>query len=156
MSEIFTITVKNTAVTTVIDVLAAYGSSTQSLRILAVEFAANGQATVGNYPISLKYLPPTVTLGSGGATATPHNINPAGASPTFNGRAVDTTQATTSSTAVSIAASQFNPINGYYWQPPTPIGDEPKTALSGAFVLSLDGAPGASINVSATMWLREG
>ena len=156
MSEIFTITIKNSSLGNVADILAAYAGASAALRLLAVEFAANGQTTVGNYPISLKYLPPTVTLGSGGSTATPHNINPAGASPTFNGRAVDTTQATTSSTAVTVMASQFNPINGYYWQPPVPVGDEPKAALSGAFVLSLDGAPAAPINVSATMWLKEG
>ena len=156
MSEIFTIAVKNTTVANVADILAAYASATQALRILAVEFAANGQTTVGNYPISVKYLPPTVTLGTGGSTVTPNNINPAGANPTFTAHATDTIQATSSAGTKTIMASQFNPINGYYWQPPVPVGDEPKAALSGAFVLSLDGAPAAPINVSATMWVKEG
>ncbi|MGH7239052.1 MAG: hypothetical protein ACREHG_03190, partial [Candidatus Saccharimonadales bacterium] len=85
---------------------------------------------------------------------TPHNVNPDGATPTFTGRANDTTHATTSGTAVDYVASQFNPINGYYWQSPTPVGDEPKADLSDALVLSLDSVSG-TLNISATVWLRE-
>lgn len=155
MSEIFTIVCENVAVSAKEDILAAYAASTKKLRLIAVELAANGQTTVGNYPIRLRYLPATVTSGSGGAAATPKNVNPDGAASSFTARANDTVQATTSGTAADIVASQFNPINGYYWQTPTPLTDEPKCDQSGAFVLSLDAAPGATINVSATMWLRE-
>jgi len=156
MAEIFTITIKNTTISNVADILAAYANSAAAIRLLAIELAANGQTTVGNYPISVKYLPPTVTLGTGGSSLSPSNINPQGAAPLFFGHGADTGQATTSGTAKTIVASQFNPINGYYWQPPVPVGDEPKAIPSGAFVLSLDGAPAAPINVSATMWIKEG
>jgi hypothetical protein len=151
--EIFTITCDNVAVTAAQDVLTAYAASTKKLQLLAVEMSANGQTTVGNYPLSIKYLPSSVTAGSGGSSVTGHNINPDGASPSFTARANDTTLATSSGT-VFIAATQFNPINGYYWQPPVGIGDEPKADLSGALALVLESVTG-TLNVSATMWLRE-
>lgn len=152
--EIFTIVCENVAVSAVQDVLCAYAASTKKLQLLAVEMSANGQTTVGNYPLRLRYLPATVTSGSGGAAVTARNVNPDGASPSFTARRNDTTQATTGGTASDYVATQFNPINGYYWQAPVPVGDEPKADLSGAFTLSLDGISG-TINVSATMWLRE-
>jgi hypothetical protein len=152
--ELFTVVCENVAVTAAQDVICAYAAATKKLQLLAVELSANGQTTVGNYPIRLRYLPATVTSGSGGASATPHNVNPDGASPSFTARRNDTTQAVTGSTAVDYVATQFNPINGYYWQPPTPVGDEPKADLSGALVLSLDSVTG-TLNISATMWLRE-
>jgi hypothetical protein len=151
--EIFTIVCENVSATAAQDVLAAYAATGKKLRLLAVELAANGQTTVGNYAIRLRYLAATVTAGSGGAAATPHNVNPDGAAPSFTARRNDTTQAT-SGTSVDLVASQFNPINGYYWQAPTAVGSEPKADLSGAFVLSLDGIAG-TLNISATMWLRE-
>jgi hypothetical protein len=154
MSEIFTIVCENVAVTAHQDILAAYAASNKKLHVLGFEIAANGQATVQNYPIRLRYLPSTVTAGSGGSAVTPHNINPDGASPSFTARANDTTQAATSGTPVDYIASQFNPINGYYNMPPVPLGEEPKIELSGAAVLSLDSVTG-TLNISATMWLRE-
>lgn len=154
MSEVFTIVCENVAVTAAQDVLAAYAASTKKLQVLAIEMSANGQTTVGNYPIRLRHLPATVTSGSGGTAVTPHNTNPDGASASFTARANDTTHAVTSGTAVDYVASQFNPINGYYWQPPTPVGEEPKADLSDALVLSLDSVSG-TLNISATMWLRE-
>ena len=154
MSEVFTIVTKNNSVAAVQDILAAYAASTKILKLIAVEMAANGQTTVGNYALRLRYFPTTVTAGSGGAAVTPANVNPGGAASSFTARRNDTTQASTSGTAIDLVATQFNPINGYYWQPPVQPGDEPGAALSGAFILSLDGISG-TINVSATMWLKE-
>ena len=152
--EIFTIVAENIAVTAAQDILCAYAATTKKLQLLAVEIGANGQTTVGNYPFRLRYLPATVTSGSGGAAVTPHNVNPDGASPGFTARRNDTTQAVTGGTAVDYVASQLNPINGYYWQPPVGVGDEPKSDVSGAIQLSLDSVSG-TLNISATMWLRE-
>ena len=152
--EVFTIVCKNVTVTAAQDILAAYAATTKKLRLLAVELAANGQTTVGNYPIRLRYLPPTVTAGSGGSSVTPVNVNPDGAAPSFTAKANSTTQATSTGTISDLTSSQFNPINGYYWQTPTPVGVEPKADLSGAFVLSLDSVSG-TLHISATMWLRE-
>lgn len=152
--EIHTIVCENIAVTAVQDILAAYAATTKKLQLLAVEMSANGQTTVGNYPMRLRYLPASVTSGSGGAAVTPHNVNPDGAAPSFTARRNDITQAVTGGTAADVVATQFNPINGYYWQPPVTVGDEPKADISSAFILSLDAVTG-TLNISATMWLRE-
>ena len=152
--EIFTVVCENVAVTAAQDIVAAYAATTKKLQLLAVELSANGQTTVGNYPIRLRYLPATVTAGSGGSATTPHNVNPDGAAASFTARTNDTTHAVTTGTASDFVASQFNPINGYYWQPPVGVGDEPKADVSGALVLSLDAVTG-TLNISATMWLRE-
>jgi len=156
MAEIFTIVCENVSVTAVQDILAAYAASTKKLQLLAVELSANGQTAVGNYPIRLRNLPATVTSGSGGASVTPKNTNPDGAAASFTARRNDTTQAVTGGSAIDFVASQFNPINGYYWTPPPGVGpgDEPKIDLSGAFSLSLDNVTG-TLNISATVWLRE-
>jgi hypothetical protein len=153
MAEVFTIVCDNVAVTAAQDILCAYAASTKKLQVLAVEIAANGQTTVGNYPISIRNLPSAVTSGSGGSSVTPHNANTQGASPSFTARANDTTRAT-SGTSFLVHASQLNPINGYYWQPPVPVGDEPKIELSSAVSLVLESVTG-TLNISATMWLRE-
>lgn len=153
MSEIFTIVTENQAVTAAQDILAAYAASSKKLRLLAVEMGANGQTTVGNYPLRLRYIPAAVVHGSGGAAVTPNNVNPDGAAASFTARRNDITQASGSG-AVDFVATQFNPINGYYWQPPVPLADEPKVDLSGGFILSLDAVTG-TLNISATVWLRE-
>ena len=152
--EVFTIVCENISVSAVQDILTAYAASTKKLQLLGVELSANGQTTVGNYPIRLRYLPATVTAGSGGGTVTPHNVNPVGAAASFTARRNDTGQATSGGTIADIVATQLNPINGYYWTPPVPVGDEPKAELSGAFVLSLDAIAG-TLGISATMWVRE-
>lgn len=155
MSEVFVIVTKNVAATAAQDVLSAYASTTKKLQLLAVEMSANGQTTVGNYPIQIKYLATPVTAGSGGSSVTPKNINPDGAAPSFTARANDFTQA--SGALTDWVASQFDPLHPpYYWEPPrgVQVGDEPKAELSGAIVLSLDGITG-TLNISATMWLRE-
>lgn len=154
MSEIFTIVCKNVSVSAAQDVLSAKAASTKKLELLGVEMNANGQTTVGNYPIRLRYFPATVTAGTGGGSVTGQNVNPDGASAGFTARANDTTQSSTSGTAVDLVDTQFNPINGYYWEPPA-RGEPPKADLSTQFVLSLDANPGSTINVSATMWLKE-
>ena len=153
MSEIFTIVVRNASVSSTEDILAAYAASTKKLYFLGAEIAANGQTTVGNYPISVKRISSSVTIGSGGASVTPVNLNPDGAAASFTARAGDTTQAT--GTISFLVASQFNPINGYYNQPPVQQTDMPKCDLSGALVLSLDASPIGTLSVSATLWVRE-
>jgi hypothetical protein len=154
VSEVYTIVCDNVAVTQPQDILMALASTTKKLQLLGVEIAANGQTTVGNYPIRVRYLPPTVTVGSGGTPVTPGLLNPAGAAATFSARANDTTNAVTGGTATIWLASQINPINGYYNAPPVPQGDEPLIELNGAVVLTLEAVTG-TLGLSATMWLRE-
>lgn len=153
MSEIYTILCENVAVSAAQDILSVTASSSNKVQILAIELAANGQTTIGNYPIRLRYVYGTITAGSGGASVTGKNVNPSNAgSASFSAARNNTTEMT--GTTYDLLATQFNPINGYYWTPPVPQGEEPKTAVSAAFALTLDNVTG-TLNISATMWLRE-
>lgn len=154
MSEIFTIVCENIAVTAAQDILAVYAAATKKLQLLAVEIGANGQTTIGNYPLRVRNFASGYTPGSGGAAVTPHNVNPDGAAISATAARNSVTQ--TSGTGTDYIATQFNPINGYYWTTPNGVlpGDEPKTDLSQALVVSLDSVSG-TLNISATMWLRE-
>ncbi len=82
-----------------------------------------------------------------------HPVNPNDAAASFTAHANDTTQATTSGTASTIFADEFNPINGYYWQ--APFKDAaPEATISQAIALSLDSISG-TLNVNSTMWVEE-
>jgi hypothetical protein len=154
MAEVFTVVCDNISCTAAQDILCAYAAATKKLQLLAVEMSANGQTTVGNYPLRIRYIASAVTPGTGGAAVTPKNTNPDGAAPSFTARRNDFTQAT--GTFTDWVSTQFNPINGYYWEPPKGVqtGDEPKVDSSGAVTLSLDSIAG-TLNISATLWLRE-
>ena len=101
----------------------------------------------------MRYLPATVTAGSGGSAGTVNKTNPADAAASATARINDTTQAISSGTIVDLWADDWNIINGFLWVPPVP--SRPFVIPpAGQFVLSLDSAP-ASIVASGTVWFEE-
>lgn len=153
MGRMYTIQTNNVSVSAVQDILAAYSSASRVIKVHGVQMGANGQTTVGNYRIRLLHLAATVTTGSGGSAPTPQKVNPNDAAAALTARANDTTQATSNSATNVIFSDEFNPINGYYWQPPFRDA-APEATISEAFSLSLDSISG-SLNVNATMWIEE-
>lgn len=117
-------------------------------KVLAIQCVQLGQITgtsVANYRIRGRYLPVTVTNGTGGGAGTIVRQVPGDAAATATARINDaTTQATSSGTAVDLWDEAWNSINGYLWTPPVP-GRPPIIGLSGAFVLSLDTAPSSVV-----------
>lgn len=152
MSEIYTVVCSNVAVSASQDVLGIYSGASTKVRLLSAELAANGQVTVGNLAIRIRAFDSGTTPGSGGTTPTPRNVNPDGPGAGSTAHANDTTQA--SGAGRMLVSSQFNPINGYYWQAPRDDAAL-KIDLNGILVLSLDGTPGGPINVSATLTFEE-
>ena len=61
----------------------------------------------------VRFLPATVTNGSGGTTPTPQKIDPGDAAASFTSLANNTTKATTSGTAVVLAESGDHIYSGY-------------------------------------------
>lgn len=150
MPRVYTVEFANVSVSAVQDLIAAYSGANRTIRVLAIQLAANGQTTIGNYPIRLYRLAATVTAGSGGATPTPQPLDPNDAAAAFTAHTNDTTPATSSGSTSVIFSDQLNPINGYYWQAPHPVEAAPSQAL----VLELDAISG-TLNVSGTMWVEE-
>jgi len=144
---------QNIAVTAVQDLISLTATAGMVFCVHEVWVGQITQTTVANLNMSLKILPATVTAGSGGAAVTPSAMLRGDAASTVTSRRNDTTQATTSGTAIVARADVINPINGYQYLPP--VEDRPVIKLSEAFVVSLDTAPGASMNVSGGIVFEE-
>jgi hypothetical protein len=151
--RIYSITKAATAVTAVQDLCSILATLGMAFRVHEVVISQTGQTTVGNLNFSLKRLPATVTVGSGGTAVTPQKMNNGDASATVTARCNDTTQATTSGTVSVLRAEAWNPINGYQYMPYP--DDQPIIAPSQGFVVSLDSAPASSISLSITVVVEE-
>lgn len=68
-----------------------------------------------------RFLPATVTDGSGGSSATPRPLDPGDAAATFTALVNNTTKASTSGTAATLDESGAHIYNGYEQQPEEPI-----------------------------------
>jgi len=149
-SAVFT----NVAITAVQDLFALYAGASKIVALQSIELAQITQTTVGNLRLRVRYLPATVTAGSGGSAPTARPFVPGDAAATATVRVNDTTQATTSGTAVDLWSDQWNLLNGYLWVPTT-VNRPPVSALSGALIVSLDSAPGSSITCSGSITFEE-
>jgi hypothetical protein len=144
----------NVSVAAVQDLLAIYAGSSKIVAVQSVELSQITQTTIGSLRVRLRYLPTTVTAGTGGTSVTPVRQVPGDAAATATARANDTTQATSSGTAVDLWSDQWNLLNGFLWVPPS-VGRPPVIGLSGAFVVSLDAAPGSAVFCSGTVVFEE-
>jgi hypothetical protein len=142
------------SISAVQDLIAIYAGASKIVAIQSIELSQVTQATIGSLRWRLRYLPPTVTAGSGGSAGVISPLNPGDAAATCTARTNDTTQATTSGTGINLWSDQWNLINGVLWVPPN-VNRPPVSALSGALVLSLDLAPGVGITASGTVTLEE-
>jgi hypothetical protein len=143
----------NVAVSAVQDLLAVICGASKSIELHGVVIGQITGTSVQNLNLSVKVLPATVTNGSGGAAVTPQKMERGDAAATVTARRNDTTQATTSGTAVTVHSDVFNVINGYqfFW----PAEDRPTADLSEAIILSLNTAPSSALTMSGTLYFAE-
>ncbi len=136
------------------DLFNIIAGSSKVVAVHAIELAQISQTTVGNLRLRVRYLPATVTNGSGGGAATPRPMNVGDNAATFTARINDTTQASSSTTIVDLWSDQWNLLNGFLWVPPA-VNRPFVGAPSGAIVVSLDSAPGSAITASGTITVEE-
>ena len=149
--RIYTMSFSNVTLSAVQDMLAVYAGSSKIFAVLSVNIGQVTGTSVANQRIRLRYLPVTVTAGSGGSAGTLKPFVSGDAAPTITGRINDTVQATTNGTAVDLWDDQWNIINGFLWVPPIP-SRPPVIGISGAFIVSLDTAPATIVsNASVTV-----
>lgn len=151
--RIYTMSFQGVTLSAVQDMLAVYAGSTKIFAVLSVNIGQVTGTSVANQRVRLRYLPATVTSGSGGSAGTLKPFVAGDAAATITGRINDTTQATTGGTAVDLWDDQWNIINGFIWVPPIP-SRPPIIGLSGAFIVSLDTAP-SSIVASGSVVVEE-
>jgi hypothetical protein len=113
-----------------------------------------GDAAEEGVRVSIIRLPATVTASSGGSSITATPIDSADSAAGFTARAGDSTVATTSGTAVTLAEYGWNERATPFteWFPP---GREPKAKNAEALVIRLQTTLADDATVQATAWVEE-
>jgi hypothetical protein len=137
------------------DLVQIIGATGKIIRIIRqwVDCSNTSLATGQNLSLRSRFLPATVTVGSGGTTGiTPSKYDPGDAACSSTTCATNnTTQATTSGTAVSLYQGGCHLYQGHNWAYDTP----PPIGPSEGFVFELLGAPSGTVNLSGGVEIEE-
>jgi hypothetical protein len=135
------------------DLVQITGAAGKILRILSVAATMADQSPPTNQQIALRgrFLPATVTNGSGGSSPTPQPYDPGDAAASFTAKANSTTKATTNGTASVLLEDACNAFGGYLYMFPRP----PVVGPSEAFVFELLNAPNGTMHISGTVVVEE-
>lgn len=152
MGRIYSISFADVAITAAQDLISVQTTAGMAIAIHSFQFGQRTQTTVENVKLTFKRFSGAYSIGSSGSSATPAKTNFGDSAATCTGRINDTTQ-TTSGTAVTLLADVINEVNGY--QQLWPPEDRPIIAISQAFIVSLDTAPGGSRTCSGTLIFEE-
>ena len=150
--RVYTMGFANVSVSLVQDLLALY-TGVKAIEIHEIVLGQITATVIGNLRVRLVYLPATVTAGSGGSAGV---INPSIATDTaatVTERTNDTTQATTSGTAVALQPDVMNVLNGYQHLP----FEEDRFIIgpNSGFIVSLDTAPSSAQTWNGTIKFAE-
>lgn len=148
MGRIYRVQFSNVSVSAAQDLVQITGAAGKMMRILRHWVACSNTTLASGQMLSLRsrFLPATVTVGSGGTTGiTPSKNDPGDAACSSSTCATNnTTQATTNGTAVVLYSSGCHLYQGDVWNyiNPPPIGP------SEAFVFELLAAVSGTVNLS--------
>jgi hypothetical protein len=114
MPRIYTVSFENVTISAAQDLISVKGSSGKTCRVRRVWLGATNTTlqTAQSLRVRCRYFPATMTQGSGGSTPTPSPVDPGDAVASFAAHANDTSQATTSGTAVTIMAQGIHNYAG--------------------------------------------
>ena len=153
MPRRYVVTFSNVAVTQAQDLVQVIGASGKIVRVLRAWCSATDTTapTAQMLQVRQRFLPATVTNGSGGSSPTPAKIDPGDAAASFTAKANSTTQATTSGTAVVKDEDGFHVYSGYdkVALTPTPVGS------SEAYVFELLSTPSGTLHLSGGVEVEE-
>lgn len=150
--RLYTFGFQNISATAVQDLLALYCGASKIVGLQSVNLNQKTITTPTAVRVRIRYLPITVTAGSGGAVGTVKPWVSGDAAATATARVNDTTPATSSGTTVDLWDDEWNLLNGFLWVPPV-NARPPVAGLSGAFIVSLDDA--ATMTISGSMTFEE-
>jgi hypothetical protein len=151
--RLYSVSFSAVAVSAAQDLINVTATSGMALKVHYIEL---GQKTLTAWEakeIVCRRMPATVTAGSGGSSPTPRPFNPSDAAATFTAHANDTTAMTTSGTAETILARDWEFLNGFFWMPAPE--QRPIIKPSQGFAINLPTAPSASMTASGTVWVEE-
>lgn len=158
MGRTYTVVFENVAVSAAQDLFQIKGAAGKILKIKRcwVGAADTSLVTAQSIRTRCRYLPATVTDGSGGTTPTPQKVDPGDAAASFTALANNTTQATTNGTAAVLAVSGDHIYagagpNSYQWQ----SGKEPTIGPSESFTFELLSTVSGTVHLSGTVEVEE-
>lgn len=153
MSRIYSVTFENVSVSAAQDLLQIKGASNKVLRILRRWVGATNTTIPTGQMLRLRerFLPATVTDGSGGSTPTPVKHDQGDAAASFTALANSTTQASTNGSAVILYATGCHIFNGF-----DDIHDDPPTITPGtSYVFELLSTVTGTVNLSGGVEVEE-
>jgi len=144
---------ENATISAVQDVFLLKAGSANGIELHQIDLSAGGVTSPAEIRLRIKRLPATVTNGSGGSSLTA-NATDSGDTKisTATARSNDTTQATTSGTAVVLQAHQWNVLMPWQYLPSPE--DREVVQAGEALVLDIPGVPTSTV-VSGTIKWRE-
>lgn len=153
MPREYTVTFENVAVTAAQDLFQIIGASGKILRILRVAVGATDTSipTSQQVRIRCRFLPATVSNGSGGSAPTPQPLDAGDAAASFTAKANSTSQATTGGTAVVLETLGANLYAGYDYAFPKP----PIVGPSESFTFELLSTVSGTVHLSGTCLVEE-
>lgn len=152
--RVYTAQFHNVSVSAIQDLLSIKAGSANGVEVHYVSLTATGQTTPSEFDIQVKRLPATVTAGSGGSAPTMAAVDDGDTkSATATVRANDTTQATTSGTAVTCESEYWNVLLPYNHMPAPE--DRYVLQASEELVWALSTAPGSATTLAGTIKWRE-
>jgi hypothetical protein len=137
---------ENVLVSAAQDLLQVKGATGKMLDILRVWLGATDTTlvTAQSIRIRCRYLPATVTDGSGGSTSTPRPLDPGDAAASFTCLTNNTTQATTSGTAAVLPTEGDHIYSGVN----LPFRNPPQVGPSESFTFELLSTVSGTVHLS--------
>ena len=115
MARRYSVEFSGVSVTAAQDLFQIIGAAGKTLRVISVSLADVDTSLPTNQQLQLRarFLPATVSNGSGGTAPTPQPFDPGDAAASFTAKANSTSKATTSGTASILLADGCNVYAGY-------------------------------------------
>jgi len=152
-SRFYSIQFNNVSVSAAQDLFSVLSTASKAFRLCEFQLSADASTTTSELRLSIKRLPSTVTVGSGGSAVTPQPMLSTDSAATVTARSNDTTRATTSGTAATLFSASINVLNGWQFLPPPEY--RPTFALSQAMVIGMEVAPASAIVFDAYAVIEE-
>lgn len=153
MPRTYAITFENVAVSAAQDLVQVKGATGKTVRILRQWVGATNTTlpTAQMVQLRSRFLPTTVTDGSGGSTPTPRPLDPGDAAASLTALVNDTTKASSSGTATILEEAGVHIYSGYDYQFPKP----PVIGPSQSFVFELLSTVSGTVNMSGGVLVEE-
>ena len=153
MPRTYSISFEQVSVSAAQDLVQVKGAAGKTARILRAWVGATDTTIPTGQMLSVRcrFLPATVSDGSGGSTPTPRPLDPGDAAASITALANNTSKATTSGTALTLEENGFHIFNGYDYPFPRP----PVIGPSESFVFELLSTVTGTVHLSGGVLVEE-